>query len=130
MPTTNTPACSVPSRQQCRLLALALHRLWHLRRLQPVTNFDESWSDESSCYGHNPSDIQPFHDLFLDLKEEGDRDNDFEEKVRPSDDAVMPIKKYYTNEMLYELLRPDGMASTYVYDHFLWKHCDVSFECR
>ncbi|CAN0502724.1 unnamed protein product, partial [Laminaria digitata] len=78
----------------------------------------------NSCYGHNPTDIQPFYDLFLDGKGEGQRDNNFEEKTGPPPDSVMPVKKYYTNEMLYELLKPDRMSTPYVYDHFVWSHCD------
>eukprot|EP00904_Undaria_pinnatifida_P005044 jgi/Undpi1/166/HiC_scaffold_1.g00163.m1 len=98
-------------------------RLWHLSRLQSVKNFDATWRDDHSCYGHNPTDIQPFHDLFLDGKGQGARDD--AEDGQPAND-VMPIKKYYTNEMLYELLDPSGMASTYVYDHFVWTHCEAA----
>lgn len=89
-----------------------------------MKNFDATWRDDHSCYGHNPTDIQPFHDLFLDGKGQGARDD--AEDGQPAND-VMPIKKYYTNEMLYELLDPSGMASTYVYDHFVWTHCEVSY---
>lgn len=91
-----------------------------------MANFNDDWADDHTCYGHNPTDIQPFHDLFLDLKEEGQRDNEVQDKDASSADSVMPLKQYYTNEMLYELLKPDGMASPYVYDHFVWSHCDVS----
>lgn len=94
-----------------------------------MVNFDDVWLDDHPCYGHNPTDIQPFHDLFLGSKdEEGRRDSGFEDGDGTlGGDPVMPVKKYYTNEMLYELLRPDGMASPYVYNHFVWSHCDVSF---
>lgn len=40
--------------------------------------------------------------------------------------GVAPPKEYYTNQMLYDLLKPDGMSTPYVYDHFQWPHCDVS----
>ena len=93
-----------------------------------MADFDDVWLDDHTCYGHNPKDIQPFHDLFLGTFEEAKGDGDFEDKAGLSvDGSVSPIKRYYTNEMLYELLRPDGMASPYVYDHFVWSHCDVSF---
>lgn len=88
-------------------------RLWHLSRLDPVPGFDETWRDDHSCYGHNPTDVQPFHNLFI-----GDE---------PPEDATSSPKKYYTNQELYELLKPSGLALPYVYDHFKWYHCDVSF---
>ena len=39
-------------------------RLWHLRRLEAKERFNETWVSDNSCYGHNPGDKQPFHNLF------------------------------------------------------------------
>lgn len=36
------------------------------------------------------------------------------------------MKKYYTNQQLYTMLKPDQMDSPYIYDNFEWTHCDVS----
>eukprot|EP00903_Cladosiphon_okamuranus_P022443 g20643.t1 len=96
-------------------------RLWHLNRLEDSgqTHFDETWRDDHPCYGHNPGDVQPFHDLFLvkDSREE-------HSGVAPTS-GVAPPKEYYTNRMLYDLFKPDGMATPYVYNHFQWPHCDA-----
>lgn len=40
-------------------------RLWHLRRLEASESFNETWLADHSCYGHNPDDFQPFHNLFI-----------------------------------------------------------------
>ena len=172
----------------------------------------ETWVDNDACYGHNPTDIQPFHDLFL--SEGGDwstaedsTDNvtddvmggvtggvtgdvtddvtgdvpdnvtgavtgdvthavtdamvddvtadvtneasahavtdavtnnvtdevvadvtaDVKREVTDGDaGGITPVKTYYTNKMLYDLLAPDGMSIPYIYDNFEWQHCDVS----
>ncbi|CAM9196291.1 unnamed protein product [Pylaiella littoralis] len=51
-----------------------IDRLWHLKRINEVEGeFDHTWvHSKSVCYGHNPGDTQPFHDLFHtgDSKEE------------------------------------------------------------
>lgn len=41
-------------------------RLWHLRRLEASESFNETWVSDHTCYGHNPDDKQPFHNLFLE----------------------------------------------------------------
>ena len=85
--------------------------------------YEETWIDDNVCYGHNPTDIQPFHDMFL-----GEEDDSSATDESTVDDrgGIAPIKKYYTNEMMYHLLAPDGMNTPYVYDNFEWSHCDVS----
>ncbi|KAJ8606643.1 hypothetical protein CTAYLR_008385 [Chrysophaeum taylorii] len=75
-------------------------RLWHFKRLGKSGDFDETWDPYHSCYGHNPTDIQPFKNLF------------------DSNDA------FYTNEDLYEYLRPDSDGLPYMYDNFRWPHCE------
>ena len=70
--------------------------------------------DEHLCYGHNSKNIQPFHDLFQDPS-----------VPENASSQEMP-KTYYTNEELYDLLRPDGEAAPYMYDNFQWEHCAVS----
>jgi len=89
------------------ITVLARRRLWHLRRLENDTALDETWED-NDCYGHSLTDIQPLFNLFGD----------------PPTDGV--VKKYHTNQELYELLRPDGTAIPYMYDNFQWPHCSVS----
>lgn len=114
------------------------HSLWHLSRLEgsDTTQFDETWRDDHPCYGHNPSDVQPFHDLFLrQASVDGGEEKEEEERLKDgkeqrggggSHSGVAPPKEYYTNRMLYDLLKPDGMSTPYVYGHFQWPHCDVS----
>lgn len=127
-------------------------RLWHLIRLEDVNGqgFDETWRDDHFCYGHNPADVQPFHDLFLGQATGKGGDDQQRRTMRDERDAakesggeeqaagagtsegnsgggsIAPPKAYYTNQMLYELLKPDGMSIPYIYAHFEWPHCDVS----
>lgn len=140
----------------------------------------ETWADDHTCYGHNPTDIQPFHHLFLG--EESDRSKTYDETDSVTDDVtgdvmddvtdnvtldltagvtagvthdastqaviddvtddviadargkmqgggrgdIASLKVYYTNEMLYDLLAPDGPNIPYIYDNFEWQHCRVS----
>ena len=78
-----------------------LDRLWHFKRLGNMQNYDETWDPYHTCYGHNPTNFQPFKNLF----DENDR--------------------YYTNIELYENLRPNQEALQYMYDNFRWPHCDM-----
>ena len=93
-------------------LSFPARRIWHLQRLENDSPFDETWLDDHPCYGHNPSDVQPFFNLF--------------DKLEETDQGVQVPKKYQTNIELYDLLRPDGIAIPYTYDNFEWPHCDVS----
>lgn len=92
-------------------------RLWHLRRLEASDSFDEEWISDHTCYGHNPEDVQPFHDLFLEDDAEPSPD-------KQSHSEVGKKKTYYTNHELYTMLRPDEMNNPYIYDNFEWTHCD------
>jgi len=76
-------------------------RLWHYKRLGPTDNYDETWDPYHTCYGHNPSNFQPFKNIF------DSNDN------------------YYTNAELYENLRPDKPVLQYMYDSFDWPHCEL-----
>merc|ERR1711988_130697 len=76
-------------------------RLWHYKRLGPTDNYDETWDPYHTCYCHNPSNFQPFKNVF--------DDNDM----------------WYTNEELYENLRPDKSEMPYMYEHFDWTHCKL-----
>eukprot|EP00903_Cladosiphon_okamuranus_P013119 g12236.t1 len=91
-------------------------RLWHLRRLEASESFDETWIADHTCYGHNPDDFQPFHNLFV--KDTPSPAEDRREK------EVEAVKKYYTNRQLYTMFKPDQMDSPYIYDNFEWPHCD------
>lgn len=51
-------------------------------------------------------------------------------KVTGNTAGIEVPKTYYTNEELYELFRPDGRAVPYIYEHFEWKHCDVSHQLK
>ncbi|CAM9867117.1 unnamed protein product, partial [Ascophyllum nodosum] len=107
----------------------AFDRLWHLRRLRHDPDFDETWFDDHFCYGHNPNDVQPFHDLFGDSHRDiitEDSTNDALGNSTGTVEEVQAPKKYHTNIELYNLLQPDGMAIPYMYDNFLWSHCEVS----
>ena len=114
------------------ILVLSMHtrqRLWHLRRLRHDPDFDETWFDDHFCYGHNPNDVQPFHDLFGDSHRDiitEDSTNDALGNSTGTVEEVQAPKKYHTNIELYNLLQPDGMAIPYMYDNFLWSHCEVS----
>eukprot|EP00752_Nemacystus_decipiens_P013022 g11520.t1 len=90
-------------------------RLWHLRRLEASKSFNEVWVPDHSCYGHNPDDIQPFHNLFLQ--------DTFLPDDKTLNEEVEAAKEYYTNHQLYTMLRPDQMDSPYIYDNFEWSHC-------
>lgn len=76
-------------------------RLWHYKRLGNTDNFDETWDPYHTCYGHNPSNFQPFKNIF---------DN---------------LDRYYTNEELYENLHPEKATIPYMYDGFSWPHCEL-----
>lgn len=76
-------------------------RLWHFKRLGNLAHYDETWDPYHTCYGHNPTDYQPFKNLF-------DTNDHF-----------------YTNNELYELLRPDDVMLPYMYDNFKWPHCEL-----
>ena len=41
-----------------------LDRLWHFKRLGSTENYDETWDPYHTCYGHNPTNFQPFKNLF------------------------------------------------------------------
>mmetsp|Transcript_19158 Transcript_19158/g.24856 ORF Transcript_19158/g.24856 Transcript_19158/m.24856 type:complete len:656 (-) Transcript_19158:256-2223(-) len=76
-------------------------RLWHFKRLGDQSNFNETWDPYHPCYCHNPTDYQPFQNLF---------DND---------------TWFYTNMELYEKLSPSSPDMPYIYDNFYWPHCDL-----
>ncbi|CAM9529630.1 unnamed protein product [Ectocarpus sp. 12 AP-2014] len=95
-------------------------RLWHLSRLEQNPVFNETWISDSTCVGHNADDVQPFHDLFLE-EHEGEPDV----IGSAGGESVGPLKGYYTNAELYDLLHPAGMQLPYVYDNFAWPHCDA-----
>mmetsp|Transcript_13073 Transcript_13073/g.19535 ORF Transcript_13073/g.19535 Transcript_13073/m.19535 type:complete len:631 (+) Transcript_13073:60-1952(+) len=84
-------------------------RLWHYMRLNAKGEFDDmkwAWfNDENDCYGHRSYDSMPFYFLF---GEEYDPDN----------------VHYYTNNELFDKLDPNNPEMPYVYDHYLWSHCD------
>lgn len=159
---------------------------------------------ESVCLGHNPTDVQPFHDLFYPSNADESKKQQQQQQRQPSPrfnlkdssspfsaraasaqearapgsssrsaggagagtgggtrtpgttpggvgdedrrsdgslknnllrgrggishgHAVAPPKTYYTNEELYELLKPRDGVLPYMYDNFDWPHCDVSF---
>lgn len=94
------------------------HRVWHLSRLEASPDFDHTWEETDACYGHNPTDIHPLWGLFAEDRKEG-------RNVVGIDD-VTPVKKYHTNEELYDKFRPDGMDIPYLYDNLDWSHCEVS----
>lgn len=96
-------------------------RLWHLSRLEQKPVFNETWISDSTCVGHNADDIQPFHDLFLE-----EHEGETPDVGSAGGGSVGPLKGYYTNAELYDLLHPGEMELPYVYDNFAWPHCDVS----
>lgn len=87
-----------------------LDRLWHFKRLGSTENYDETWDPYHTCYGHNPTNFQPFKNLF---------DQDTETL------AISEHERFYTNEELYEYLRPDSLTMPYMYDNFDWPHCEL-----
>ena len=96
--------------------------MWHLNRLEDNPTFDQTWpTDDTVCYGHNPGDVQPFHDLFLPA-DPAATDNGLPLDIEM---AVEEQKHYYTNQELYTQLKPDEMTSPYIYEHFEWVHCEV-----
>ncbi|CAM9472098.1 unnamed protein product, partial [Hapterophycus canaliculatus] len=110
-------------------------RLWHLKRLA-AKDFDETWDPYHTCVGHNPEDLQPFHNLFptWDANTDGeDRKGDTgsntkakaKGKGNKSGGTPSTMKRYYTNGELYQLLRPDESDLPYMYDNFAWPHCSV-----
>eukprot|EP00611_Tribonema_gayanum_P026172 TRINITY_DN614_c0_g1_i2.p1 TRINITY_DN614_c0_g1~~TRINITY_DN614_c0_g1_i2.p1 ORF type:complete len:636 (-),score=156.71 TRINITY_DN614_c0_g1_i2:706-2613(-) len=80
-----------------------MDRLWHYVRLTNASSYNETWEDTATCYGHNPTDIQPFKGLFGDSDGSG--------------------RDYYTNAELYDALHPASDAMPYVYADFNWDHC-------
>jgi len=77
-----------------------LDRLWHYKRLVAnSSSFDAAWPhDAAACYGHNPSDKQPFKWLFGDPE---------------------PLE----NVELVRRFDPKSAALAYAYDRFEWTHC-------
>ena len=105
-------------------------------RFDQGDGFNETWINDSDCYGHNSGDIQPFHDLFPDYDDKvgsGRADTvEFPFGVGgaggdgvDAEHEIGKAKFYYTNMELYDLLDPQKTASPYVYDTFAWPHCDV-----
>ncbi|CAM9993354.1 unnamed protein product [Ectocarpus sp. 12 AP-2014] len=128
----------------------AIERLWQLRRLQNDA-FDDTWVPfESACFGNNPGDALPLHDLSASSRDasssvleasapagvggtvrHGGVSRDQQETggvgLRGGGVAggvALSPKKYYTNAELYQLLDPNGDEVPYVYDNFEWPHCD------
>jgi len=81
-----------------------MDRLWHWMRLSPYYyGFNDTWvnGQYGDCLGHYKSDIPGnFTNLF-------DHDN-----------------QVYTNIELYEKLHPLNENLPYVYDNFIWTHCE------
>lgn len=78
-----------------------IDRAWHYMRLGTRT-FDETWDSTHTCYGHNPTNFQPFKGSLMD-------DDDH--------------SKFYTNIELYNLLSPTNPKLPYIYSDFEWTHC-------
>ena len=107
--------------------------MWHLNRLEDNPTFDQTWeADATVCYGHNPGDIQLFHDLFLPADPAGVTHTDTRlppgAERHDEEEEEKEIKHYFTNQELYTQLKPDGMSSPYIYEHFEWAHCEVNME--
>ncbi|CAN0353347.1 unnamed protein product [Ectocarpus sp. 6 AP-2014] len=126
-----------------------IERLWQLRRLQDDA-FDDTWvPSEFVCFGHNPGDTLPFHDMFASsrgasssvlkasflagvggtARHGGVGSGQGETGIglrggRITGGMALSPKKYYTNAELYHLLDPNGDEVPYVYDNFEWPHCD------
>ena len=83
-------------------------RLWHFVRLHPdFSEFDHTWKDDKSCFGHSYRDELPFRDLF------GESDRGEE-------------TPFYDNKALYENCDPKNDELPYVFDNFEWSHCTGS----
>lgn len=82
--TSHNPSLpSLPKHQ----FAIVNVRLWHLRRLAASENFNETWVADNSCYGHNPDDKQPFHNLFIeDTATPAKKDEKYQEVCFPEAD--------------------------------------------
>lgn len=117
-----------PLRLPHRLLNILRLRLWHLNRLENRPTFDQRWRiDETACYGHNPGDMQPFHDLFpLSDTAAATTATKNDDGISPGGDEIGEAKVYYTNEELYAKLSPDEVSMPYMYENFEWTHCEVS----
>lgn len=81
-------------------------RLWaFMRSGSSGQEFSETWSDDDSCSMHNYLDLLPFHGFQI----EG---------------SSKPAAELYTNQELYQLFDPLSEALPYVYDDFVWDHCE------
>jgi len=94
-----------------------IDRLFQWRKLQGVTG-TEHWPDGAdfhtgfywgggngeTCWGHNPSDVMIWSNLFLD-----DRLN----------------SQPYTVRQLFHFMDPASGNLPYVYDNFVWEHCEA-----
>lgn len=73
--------------------------------------------------------MQPFHDLFqsnLETQPVGTSTTAMGGGAQFPRQTGAAAKTYYRNADLYRLLRPDGTSLPYVYDNFVWPHCEVS----
>jgi hypothetical protein len=86
------------------VLHTTMDRLWHWMRLSPYYyGFDDTWVDGKygDCSGHYAEDLPGnFTNLF-------DNNNEI-----------------YTNSELYSGLHPMNEDLQYVYDNFVWSHCE------
>ena len=91
-------------------------------------DFDEQWDPFHTCVGHNPEDLQPFHNLFPSWDAFNSTLSDAESPAEGAATGRKPagLKQYYKNKELYDLLRPDTEHLPYLYDNFQWPHCSVS----
>lgn len=91
-------------------------------------DFDETWDPYHTCVGHNPVDLQPFHNLFPAWDYTNSTLSDVDSPAEGAATADQPagLKQYYSNAELYDLLRPDTEDLPYMYDNFQWPHCSVS----
>lgn len=102
-------------------------RLWHMKRLA-AEDFDEQWDPFHTCVGHNPEDLQPFHNLFPSWDSfNATLSDDIPSPAEGAATSGKPagLKQYYKNKELYDLLRPDTEHLPYMYDNFQWPHCSV-----
>lgn len=91
-------------------------------------DFDEQWDPFHTCVGHNPEDLQPFHNLFPSWDAFNSTLSGAESPAEGAATSSKPagLKQYYKNKELYDLLRPDTEHLPYLYDNFQWPHCSVS----
>lgn len=96
-------------------------------------DFDEQWDPFHTCVGHNPEDLQPFHNLFPSWDSfNATLSDDIPSPAEGAATSGKPagLKQYYKNKELYDLLRPDTEHLPYMYDNFQWPHCSVSLLWR